>query len=66
MVFPEFFYGCSRETQRHEEENHPGNLEPQVVKHSTKGASSSGGGLGRSPEGPATLRLLRSHASDHP
>jgi hypothetical protein len=66
MVLSEFFYGSSPETQRHDEENYPCDLEPQVVKHPPKGAASSGGGLGERPESPAALSLLRSHPRHHP
>jgi hypothetical protein len=53
-------------TRGHQQENHPRNLQPQLMQHPSERPGHRRHGAGHGSHGPATLGLLRRHAPDYP
>ncbi len=65
MVFPILFCRGARETQSHNQEHNPCNLQPQLVQYAAESPPGSGGGLGGRAHRPAALGQLRCHPRRH-
>jgi len=64
--FPYSFTVAPAKTQRHEKENNPRNLQPQLMQHPSECLRRRRRGVGRCPHRPAALGLRGRYPRHHP